>query len=98
MKVQGKGRRQAHVISRVVMDITAFKVSHRVGSDKDTTALRAQKVERVTFHIGAMECYAPLFGLQGGGLFISGTGTATLTNTNVYSNEARHVCSPSALA
>ena len=57
MKVQGKGRRQAHVISRVVMDITAFKVSHRVGSDKDTTALRAQKVERVTFHIGAMERY-----------------------------------------
>ena len=52
MKVQGKGRRQAHVISRVVMDITVFKVSHRVGIDKDTTALRAQKVERVTFHRG----------------------------------------------
>ena len=33
MKVQGKGRRQAHLINRVVMDITAFKVSHRVGSD-----------------------------------------------------------------
>ena len=34
---------------------------------------------------------APLFGLQGGGLFI--TGTATLTNTNVYSNTATYVCS-----
>ena len=40
--------------------------------------------------------HAPLFALQGGGLFIQGT--ATLTNTNVYSNEADSVCSPSALA
>ena len=39
---------------------------------------------------------APLFGLQGGGIAIYGT--ATLTNTNVYSNEARYVCSPSAFA
>ena len=30
---------------------------------------------------------------QGGGPYISGT--ATLTNTNVYSNDARYVCSPS---
>jgi hypothetical protein len=36
------------------------------------------------------------FGWQGGGLYI--VGTATLTNTNVYSNTARYVCSPSALA
>ena len=43
MKVQGKGRRQAHVRSRVVMDIAAFKISHSVGIDKDTTALRAKK-------------------------------------------------------
>jgi hypothetical protein len=43
MKVQGKGRRQAHVRSRVVMDIAAFKISHSVGSDKDTTALRAKR-------------------------------------------------------
>ena len=41
MKVQGKGRRQAHVRSRVVMDIAAFKISHSV--DKDTTALRAKR-------------------------------------------------------
>ena len=44
-----------------------------------------------------MERYA--FGyvvLQGGGLYISGT--ATLTNTNVYSNTASNVCSPSDLA
>ena len=36
------------------------------------------------------------FGWQGGGLHIYGT--ATLTNTNVYSNEATYVCWPSALA
>ena len=34
-------------------------------------------------------------GSQGGGLIVSGT--ATLTNTNVYSNQALGVCSPSAL-
>ena len=44
-----------------------------------------------------MERYALLFlYLQGGGLDISGT--ATLTNTNLYSNEAINVCWPSALA
>ena len=36
------------------------------------------------------------FGWQGRGLYIFGT--ATLTNTNVYSNQASTVCSPSALA
>jgi hypothetical protein len=39
---------------------------------------------------------ARFFGLQGGGLYI--VGTATLTNTNVYSNQADLVCSLSALA
>ena len=39
---------------------------------------------------------APLFGLQGGGLYIRGT--ATLINTNVYSNQAYSVRSLSALA
>ena len=43
MKVKDKGRRQAHVINRVLMDIAAFKISHSVGSDIDTTALRAKK-------------------------------------------------------
>ena len=43
MKVQGKGRRQAHVRSRVVMDIAAFKISHSAGGNIDTTALRAKK-------------------------------------------------------
>ena len=42
-----------------------------------------------------MERYVLGFGLQGGGLFISGT--ATLTNTNVYSNQAAGVRSRSAL-
>ena len=41
-----------------------------------------------------MERYAlDFFGLQGGGLYIQGT--ATLTNTNVYDNQASGVCSPS---
>ena len=44
MKVQGKGRRQAHVRSRIVMDIAAFKISHSAGLDIDTTTtLRAKK-------------------------------------------------------
>ena len=43
MKVQGKRRRQAHLRSRVVMDITAFKISHSIEIDRDTTALRAKK-------------------------------------------------------
>ena len=39
-----------------------------------------------------MERYTlDLCGLQGGGLYIEGT--ATLTNTNVYSNQASQVCS-----
>ena len=33
-----------------------------------------------------------VFGLQGGGLYI--WGTATLTNSNVYSNQASDVSSP----
>ena len=41
----GKGSKvQAHIISGgVVMDITAFEVSHAVGADKDATALQAKK-------------------------------------------------------
>ena len=47
----GKGSKmQAHPISDVVMDIAAFKVSHSVVHDRDTTALQAKK--RVTFHGG----------------------------------------------
>jgi hypothetical protein len=41
MNVQGKFKMQAHIISGVVMDIAAFKVSHSVVIDIDTTALRA---------------------------------------------------------
>ena len=45
------------------------------------------------FSIAPLEGYALGFiCLQGGGLVISGT--ATLTNTNVYSNQAEEVCSP----
>ena len=36
-----------------------------------------------------MECYVlAFFTLQGGGLFVFVSGTATLTNSNVYSNTA----------
>ena len=34
---------QAHSSSGVVMDITAYKVSHSVGVDTDATALKAKK-------------------------------------------------------
>ena len=37
--IQGKLKMRAHIISGVVMDIAAFKVSHSIGSDIDTTAL-----------------------------------------------------------
>jgi hypothetical protein len=37
MKVQCKFKMQAHIISAVVMDIAAFKVSH--SPDKNATAL-----------------------------------------------------------
>ena len=40
----GKGSKmQAHITSGVVMDITAFEVSHAVGADKDATALQAKQ-------------------------------------------------------
>ena len=44
---------QAHVRSRVVMDIAAFKISHSVGIDKDATALRAVRARSSS--IGAMD-------------------------------------------
>ena len=47
---------QAHIISSIVMDIAAFQVSHRVGKDIDTTALRAASARSVPN--GAMERYA----------------------------------------
>jgi len=37
MKVQGKFKMQAHIISGVVMDVAAFKVCH--SSDINATAL-----------------------------------------------------------
>ena len=43
---------QAHIISDVVMDIAAFKVSHSAGCDIDATALQAARGE-VKLHRGA---------------------------------------------
>ena len=51
MKVEGKFKMQAHIISGVVMDVTAFKVSHSV--DTDATALPVARARSVS--IGAME-------------------------------------------
>ena len=48
MKVQGRfkmdegSKMQAHISSGIVMDIAAFKVSHGVGPDCDTTTLQAK--------------------------------------------------------
>jgi hypothetical protein len=54
MKVQGKFKMQAHIItSGVVMDIAAFKVSHSV--DTGATALRAARAREVKLHRGMEE-------------------------------------------
>ena len=52
---------QADIISGVVMDIAAFKISHSVGRDIDATTLRAARARSSS--IGAMERYACGFGL-----------------------------------
>jgi len=52
MKVQCKFKMQAHIISGVVMDIAAFKVSHSAGIDKDATALRAARARSSSIHGG----------------------------------------------
>ena len=53
MQVRVKFKMQADIISGVVMDIAAFKVSHSVERDNDTTALRAARARSSS--IGAME-------------------------------------------
>jgi hypothetical protein len=53
MKVEGKFKMQAHIISGVVMDIAAIKVSHCVGSDIDATTLQAEKARSAS--IGAID-------------------------------------------
>ena len=55
MQVRVKFKMQADIISGVVMDIAAFKISHSVGIDKDATALRAARARSSS--IGAMERY-----------------------------------------
>ena len=52
MKVQGEFKMQAHIISAVVMDIAAFKVSHSAGIDIDATALRAARARSSSIHRG----------------------------------------------
>ena len=52
----------------------------------------------VTFHRPDGTLRDRFFGLQGGGLSVAEGGTATLTNTNVYLNQATVVRSLSARA
>jgi len=53
MKVQGKFKMQAHIISSVVMDVAAFKVSHSVGTDIEATTLQvASRESEVKVHRG----------------------------------------------
>ena len=44
---------QADIISGVVMDVAAFKVSHSIGIDMDATALPAARARSVS--IGVLE-------------------------------------------
>ena len=53
MKVQVKFKMQAHIISGVVMDIAAFKVSH--SEDNNAAALQAARARSSS--IGKMERY-----------------------------------------
>ena len=57
MNVQVKFKMQADIISGVVMDIAAFKVSHSVGCDIDATASGATPViiSRVVMDIAAFK-------------------------------------------
>jgi len=61
MKVQGKFKMEAHIISGVIMDVAAFKVSHSVdisatilwaAIDRDATALRAARARSSSIHWG----------------------------------------------
>jgi hypothetical protein len=52
INVQGKFKMKAHIISSVVMDVTAFKGSHSVVDDKDATALRAARARSSSIHRG----------------------------------------------
>jgi hypothetical protein len=52
MQVQGEFKMQAHSISSVVVDIAAFKVSHSIGPDIDTTTLRAARARSSSIHRG----------------------------------------------
>ena len=54
MRIQREFKMQAHIISGVVMDIAACKVSHPAGIDSDATALRAARHRSRSSFIGAM--------------------------------------------
>jgi len=57
MKVQGEFKMQENIISDVVMDIAAFKVTHSAGIDSNATAvqataLRAARARSSSIHRG----------------------------------------------
>ena len=53
MKVHEEFKMQAHIISGVVMDVAAFKVSHGAVMDINATALRAARSRSAS--IGALD-------------------------------------------
>ena len=69
MKVQGKFKMQAHIMGGVVMDITAFKVSHSSGIDIGATALRAARARSSS--IGALDKNQGMFKRQAHILIVS---------------------------
>ena len=52
----------------------------------------------VTFHRPDGTLRAPLFGSQGGGVFVSSDGVANFEGCDIHDNAAPDVCLPSALA
>ena len=52
----------------------------------------------VTFHRPDGTLRAPLFGSQGGGVFVDSNAVANFKDCDIHDNAAYHVCLPSALA
>ena len=53
---------------------------------------------RVTFHRPDGTLRAPLFGSQGGGVYVRSNGVANFEGCDIHDNTASYVCLPSALA
>ena len=89
-------RRVFHIQSGGTVKLIGLNITGGYVSPASVFAFRTPQPLCVISSSAPMERYVLGFGLQGGGLYIEGT--ATLTNTNVYSNQASGVRSLSALA